>query len=138
MKRRREARKNKRRKKQNIKEDSIDDTSSQIDIVPTPTSPEVSGKHHLYVRSVEPSLSSSSLYSSSVSSSFKSFKPKKSSSHQQNKGQCKPKLIDNCSWPHCNRSCPKLKNPKTGKLKIMLVCIICYQLYQSKFFKHRL
>jgi hypothetical protein len=25
-------------------------------------------------------------------------------------------LVDTCSWPHCNRSCPKLKNPETGKL----------------------
>ncbi len=30
--------------------------------------------------------------------------------------QChKPKHVDTCSWPHCNRSCPKLKNPETGK-----------------------
>ena len=30
--------------------------------------------------------------------------------------QCpaKAKYIDNCGWPHCNRSCPKLKNPETG------------------------
>ena len=119
LKRRREARKNKRRKKQNITDENKDDISLQKDIVPSPTSAGVGGKHHLKVRSVEPSISSSSLYSSSVSSSFKSFKPKKSSSHQQNKGQCKPKLIDNCSWPHCNRSCPKLKNPKTGKLEIL-------------------
>lgn len=29
--------------------------------------------------------------------------------------QCRTKFIDSCSWPHCNRSCPKLKNPETGK-----------------------
>ena len=29
--------------------------------------------------------------------------------------KCKAKLVDNCTWPHCNRSCPKLKNPETGK-----------------------
>ena len=112
LKRRREARKNKRQKKQSINKDDI---NLQKDIVPSPTSLS-SEKHHLKVRSVEPSISSSLYSSSSVSSSFKSYKPKKSSS--QNNGQCKPKLIDDCSWPHCNRSCPKLKNPKTGKLKI--------------------
>lgn len=31
-------------------------------------------------------------------------------------GKCHFKLIDRCSWPHCNPSCPKLKNPDTGKL----------------------
>lgn len=31
--------------------------------------------------------------------------------------KCKAKLVDNCTWPHCNRSCPKLKNPETGKQK---------------------
>ena len=25
------------------------------------------------------------------------------------------KLIDDCSWPHCNPTCPKLKNPETGQ-----------------------
>merc|ERR1712223_1176126 len=109
LKRRREARKNKRQKKLSINKDDI---NSQKDVVPSPTSPS-SEKHHLKVRSVEPSISSSLYSSSSVSSPFKSYKPKKSSS--QNIGQCKPKLIDDCSWPHCNRSCPKLKNPKTGE-----------------------
>lgn len=28
---------------------------------------------------------------------------------------CKYKLIDNCSWPQCNRGCPRLINPFTGK-----------------------
>merc|ERR1719229_1995477 len=51
-----------------------------------------SGAHHVNVRSADstPSPSSSS-------------------------GQCHFKLIDRCSWPHCNRSCPKLKNPDTGQ-----------------------
>lgn len=35
-------------------------------------------------------------------------------------GQCRTKFIDSCSWPHCNRSCPKLKNPETGKLNAPL------------------
>lgn len=26
--------------------------------------------------------------------------------------------IDSCSWPHCNPTCPKLKNPETGKSEI--------------------
>ncbi len=30
-------------------------------------------------------------------------------------GQCAMKHVDNCSWPQCNRSCPKLHNPLTGK-----------------------
>ena len=29
-------------------------------------------------------------------------------------GSCKTKHIDKCSWPQCNRSCPKLHNPLTG------------------------
>jgi hypothetical protein len=29
--------------------------------------------------------------------------------------KCQTKLVDSCTWPHCNRSCPKLKNPETGK-----------------------
>ncbi len=29
-------------------------------------------------------------------------------------GQCAMKHVDNCSWPQCNRSCPKLHNPLTG------------------------
>jgi hypothetical protein len=50
-------------------------------------------KHHLKVRSADesPAMSSSS--------------------------SCQLKLIDRCSWPHCNRSCPKLKNPDTGEFK---------------------
>ena len=62
-----------------------------------------SGTHHVNVRSADstpPSPSSSS-------------------------GQCHFKLIDRCSWPHCNRSCPKLKNPDTGKLKLALSKMDC-------------
>ena len=62
-----------------------------------------SGAHHVNVRSADstpPSPSSSS-------------------------GQCHFKLIDRCSWPHCNRSCPKLKNPDTGKLKLALSKMDC-------------
>ena len=33
-------------------------------------------------------------------------------------GQCKTKLVDSCSWPHCNPTCPKLKNPETGMQKM--------------------
>ena len=25
------------------------------------------------------------------------------------------RLVDSCSWPHCNPSCPRLQNPETGK-----------------------
>ena len=28
--------------------------------------------------------------------------------------QCKARYVDTCSWPQCNRSCPKLHNPLTG------------------------
>ena len=28
--------------------------------------------------------------------------------------QCPQKHVDTCSWPQCNRSCPKLHNPLTG------------------------
>ena len=41
-------------------------------------------------------------------------KNKKSTRHKRNV-QCRTKYIDTCSWPHCNRSCPKLKNPETGQ-----------------------
>ena len=30
-------------------------------------------------------------------------------------GTCRSKLVDTCSWPQCNRSCPKLHNPVTGQ-----------------------
>ena len=30
-------------------------------------------------------------------------------------GKCQVKLIETCAFPHCNPSCPKLKNPETGK-----------------------
>lgn len=40
----------------------------------------------------------------------------RSVSQPQRQAQCLTKYIDTCSWPHCNRSCPKLKNPETGKL----------------------
>lgn len=29
--------------------------------------------------------------------------------------KCQIKLIESCTWPHCNPTCPKLKNPETGK-----------------------
>lgn len=29
--------------------------------------------------------------------------------------QCPQKHVDTCSWPQCNRSCPKLHNPLTGE-----------------------
>ena len=29
--------------------------------------------------------------------------------------KCPQKHVDTCSWPQCNRSCPKLRNPLTGK-----------------------
>ena len=31
-------------------------------------------------------------------------------------GTCQTRHIDRCSWPQCNRSCPKLHNPLTGWL----------------------
>ena len=33
--------------------------------------------------------------------------------------QCPSKYVDNCGWPHCNRSCPKLKNPETGASRFL-------------------
>ena len=32
--------------------------------------------------------------------------------------QCKTKHVDQCSWPQCNRSCPKLHNPLTGEIQL--------------------
>ena len=55
-----------------------------------------SGGHHLKVRSADSTQSPSS-----------------------SSGKCHFKLIDRCSWPHCNRSCPKLKNPDTGMFQFM-------------------
>lgn len=57
---------------------------------------EESNGHHLKVRSADSTPSPSS------------------------SGKCHFKLIDRCSWPHCNRSCPKLKNPDTGKSRNQL------------------
>ena len=37
--------------------------------------------------------------------------------HQQ---QCPQKHVDTCSWPQCNRSCPKLHNPLTGTVPTLL------------------
>lgn len=32
------------------------------------------------------------------------------------RGSCAPrKLIERCSWPQCNGSCPRLRNPRTGE-----------------------
>ena len=45
-------------------------------------------QHHLNVRSVADIESSSS---------------------------CQIHLVDTCSWPHCNPTCPKLSNPETGQ-----------------------
>ncbi len=47
-------------------------------------------KHHLKVRSAEPASPDSSSTT------------------------CQLKLIDRCSFPHCNKSCPKIKSPETG------------------------
>ena len=101
-KKRREMRKLRLIKKEAL-ENNNNDKSHDI-LMKAPFSTGEEGKHHLKVRSVqqEPSI---------LSSSRKSI-PKKSSH-----GQCRAKLIDDCSWPHCNRSCPKLKNPKTGMYK---------------------
>lgn len=30
---------------------------------------------------------------------------------------CRHRLMDHCSWPQCNRACPRLYNPLTGKLQ---------------------
>ena len=49
-------------------------------------------KHHLNVRSVIDEDSSSSSSSS-----------------------CQIHLVDTCSWPHCNPTCPSLANPETGQ-----------------------
>ena len=32
--------------------------------------------------------------------------------------KCKPRHVDLCSWPQCNRSCPKLHNPRTGETRL--------------------
>ena len=37
------------------------------------------------------------------------------STRSASSGQCKLKHVDVCNWPQCNRSCPKLHNPLTGK-----------------------
>ena len=30
--------------------------------------------------------------------------------------KCQFKMVDSCTWPHCNPSCPKLKNSETGEI----------------------
>ncbi|BET00789.1 Pectinacetylesterase [Nesidiocoris tenuis] len=35
--------------------------------------------------------------------------------HQWNKEGCRHRLVERCSWPQCNHSCPKLHNPFTGE-----------------------
>ena len=101
--RKRRKQKIRRRQKQNkAKEEAVDRYISQDVKINVPLSAVNDGKHHLKVRSVEQEQSFMSI-------------PKKSSPKKSSQGQCRTKLIDNCSWPHCNRSCPKLKNPKTGK-----------------------
>lgn len=65
-------------------------------------------KHHVEVRSVtNHEMNSESL---ALRSRKLWLSPRK---HQQ---VCTPHkhLIDSCTWPHCNISCPNLKNPSTG------------------------
>ena len=102
LKKRRELRRLRKRNKQNKEKEVIGTKSSSQEAIGTVSaSSKGDEKHHLKVRSVqEPSI---------LLTPIKSI-PKKSSH-----SQCRVKLIDDCSWPHCNRSCPKLKNPKTGK-----------------------
>lgn len=38
-----------------------------------------------------------------------------SSSGDNNQKMCQYHLMDHCSWPQCNRGCPRLYNPLTGK-----------------------
>ena len=33
---------------------------------------------------------------------------------------CQHRLVDRCTWPQCNRVCPKLHNPFTGKQQLQL------------------
>uniref|UniRef100_A0A0A9Y990 Uncharacterized protein n=1 Tax=Lygus hesperus TaxID=30085 RepID=A0A0A9Y990_LYGHE len=33
----------------------------------------------------------------------------------RNKQDCRHRLVERCSWPQCNHSCPKLHNPFTGE-----------------------
>ena len=47
---------------------------------------------------------------------------------------CQFKLIDSCTWPHCNPSCPKLKNPETGEILLLyfyLISIITLKVFYS-------
>lgn len=37
---------------------------------------------------------------------------------------CHHALVDTCSWPQCNRSCPRLHNPFTGKLNEPSVLVL--------------
>ena len=116
--RRRRKRERKRRrqqklskKKQQPKKSEVhnpsNNVSHQVKISLPVSSAEGEQKHHLKVRSVQESPHSSTTTNGNKSS------PKSSTNQGR---QCRAKLVDNCSWPHCNRSCPKLKNPETGKL----------------------
>ena len=103
LKKQRERQKLRRRRKQNnIKDEIVHRNISHDVTVNVPASSLKDEKHHLKVRSIQ------------QEQSFLSS-PNKSSPKSSSQRQCRTKLIDNCSWPHCNRSCPKLKNPKTGK-----------------------
>ena len=112
--RKRRKQKIRRRQKENkAKEEAVDRNISQDVKINVPLSAVNDGKHHLKVRSVEQEQSFMSI-------------PKKSAPKKSSQGQCRTKLIDNCSWPHCNRSCPKLKNPKTGKYHLIKKLCLCF------------
>ena len=47
---------------------------------------------------------------------------RKQKSRQQrsiNSNQCRTKYIDSGNCPHCSRTCPRVKQPETGKLKFL-------------------
>lgn len=45
------------------------------------------------------------------------MRPQRSASAQE--PVCQHRLIERCSWPQCNHSCPKLHNPFTGNNDII-------------------
>ena len=49
----------------------------------------------------------------------KNLKKQRKTRSTMSPSTCRTKYIDTCSWPTCNRSCPKLKNPKTGKRNLI-------------------
>lgn len=45
----------------------------------------------------------------------KNQRPQQQNNHKEDPKRCALRLIQKCTWPQCNRSCPALTNPATGE-----------------------